>query len=55
MPNHPFRSITVGQPTHPAHNSEHIVVAGIDAHLRGVDSRHRGIGEDKLEGRVINA
>ena len=49
------KSITVRQAPHSAHNSEHIVVSGIDSHLRGVGTRDRCVRKHELEGRVINA
>jgi hypothetical protein len=39
--------------SHARHNSEHIVVGGIDTDLGSLGSLNSGVGEDKLEGSVI--
>ena len=54
MPIHPCQSITVRKPTHSTHNSEHIVVASIDAHLGRVGARDRRVREHELESGIVN-
>jgi hypothetical protein len=39
--------------SHARHNSEHVVVGGIDTDLGSLGSLNSGVGEDKLEGSVI--
>jgi hypothetical protein len=39
--------------SHARHNSEHVVVGGIDTDLGSLGSLNGGVGEDKLEGSVI--
>ena len=47
--------IAIRKPTHTAHDTENIVVSGIDANLGGVGGLDGRIREDKLECRVVNA
>jgi hypothetical protein len=47
--------ITVCQPSHTGHNSQHVVIGGIDTNLGSLGSLNGGVGEDKLEGGVINS
>ncbi len=47
--------ITVSQAAHPRHYPEHVVVGCVDAHLRGRSTLNRGVGENELEGGIVNA
>ena len=47
--------IRIREPTHTAHNTEDIVVNRVDTDFGGVDTLDSRVGEDKLEGRVVNA
>jgi len=47
--------ITVREPPHTAHNSEHVVVGCVDAHLGGRSAFDGGVRENELEGGIVNA
>ena len=47
--------IAIGQPAHTGHNAENIVIGSIDTNLGSLGSLNGGVGEDKLEGGVINS
>lgn len=46
--------IAVSKTTHTTHHAEHIVIGGIDTDLRGTVTRDSLVGENKLEGGIIN-
>ncbi len=48
-------SIRVGKSTHAAHDTKHVIVGGIHAHLRGSAHAHGVVGHRQQQGRVINA
>ena len=47
--------VGVGKTTHARHDTEDIVVGGVDTDLGSVGARNGGVREDKLKGRVVNA
>jgi len=47
--------IRVREPTHARHNTEDIVIDGVDTDFGGVDTLDSRVREDKLEGGVVNA
>jgi len=48
-----LRLVGISKASHARHNSEHVVVGGIDTDLGSLGSLNSGVGEDKLEGSVI--
>ena len=50
-----FCSIAISYATHARHNTENIVVGSIDTDLSSGSTLNSGVGENKLECRVINA
>ena len=52
--NHPIRSIAIRQPTHTGHNSQHVIVGGINTHLGSLGALNSCVGEHKLKGGVVN-
>ena len=55
MENHTAILVTVCQASHATHNTENIVVNGVDTDLSGVCTLDAGVRKDKLEGSVINS
>lgn len=47
--------VGVSKTAHTRHYAEHVVVGSVDADLGSLGALNRGVGEDKLKGRVINA
>jgi len=50
-----MRLVGVGETTHAAHDTENVVVSGIDTNLGSLDTLNSGVGENKLESGVVNA
>ena len=50
-----MRLVGVGETTHAAHDTENVVVSGIDTNLGSLDTLNSGVGENKLESSVVNA
>jgi len=46
--------VGVGQTTHAAHNSQHIIICGVHTNLGGLGAFHSCIRQDKLKGSVVN-
>ncbi len=46
--------IAVSQAAHSTHDAEDVVVDGVDTHLGGLGSFHGGVGEDKLQGGIVD-
>jgi len=46
--------IGVRQPTHTGHNSQHVIVGGINTHLGSLGTLNSCVGENKLEGSIVN-
>jgi len=47
--------IAVSETTHAAHDTENVVVSGIDTNLGSLDTLNSGVGENKLKSSVVNA
>ena len=47
--------VRVGKTTHARHDTEDVVVGGVDTDLGGLGARHGRVREDKLKGGVVNA
>ena len=47
--------IAVSETTHAAHDTENVVVGGIDANLGSLDTLNGSVGENKLKSSVVNA
>ena len=47
--------VAVGQTTHTAHYAQHVVVGGVDTNLGSLGALNRGVGQDKLQGSVVNS
>jgi len=50
----PERLVGIGQASHTGHDTENVVVDGVDADLRGVVCVDRVVGEGEEKGGVIN-
>ena len=48
------RLVAVGQATHAAHDAQHVVVDGIDAHLRRASGAHRVHGHRELQRGLVD-
>ena len=46
--------IGISQTTHTGHDTEDVVVGGVDTYLSSLGALNSGVGENKLEGSVIN-
>ena len=46
--------IAVGKTTHTRHNSQHVIVGGINTHLGSLGTLNSCVGENKLKGGVVN-
>jgi len=47
--------VGVGETTHTAHDTENVVVGGIDTNLGSLDTLNSSVGENKLKSSVVNA
>ena len=46
--------IAVGKTTHTGHNSQHVIVGGINTDFGSLGTLNSCVGEDKLEGSIVN-
>jgi len=46
--------IAVGKTTHTAHDTEHVIVGGINTDLGSLGTLNSCVGEDKLKGSIVN-
>ena len=46
--------IAVGKTTHTRHNSQHVIVGGIDTHFGSLGTLNSCVGEHKLKGGIVN-
>ena len=49
-----MRLVRVREPSHAAHDTENVVVGSIDTNLGSLDTLNGSVGENKLQGSVIN-
>lgn len=47
--------ITVGKTTHTRHNTENVVVGGVNADLSSLGTFNSSVGQDQLKGSVIDS
>jgi hypothetical protein len=47
--------IAVGKTTHTGHNSQHVIVGGINTDLGSLGTLNSCVGKDKLKGGIVNA
>ena len=50
-----MRLVGVSQTTHTGHDTENVVVGGIDTNLGSLGALNGGVGENKLKGSIVNA
>ena len=50
-----MRLVGVGEPSHATHDTENVVVSGIDTNLGSLDTLNSSVGENKLKSSVVNA
>ena len=50
-----MRLIGVSKTTHTRHDTENVVVGGIDTNLGSLGALNGGVGENKLKGSIVNA
>jgi len=50
-----YNLIAVGEPSHATHDTENVVVSGIDTNLGSLDTLNSSVGENKLKSSVVNA
>ena len=46
--------VAIGKPSHTRHDTENVVVGGIDTNLGGLGALNSGVGENKLKGGIVN-
>jgi hypothetical protein len=46
--------VAIGKPTHTRHDTENVVIGGIDTNLGGLGALNGGVGENKLKGSIVN-
>ena len=49
------RLVGVSKTTHTRHDTENVVVGGIDTNLGSLGALNGGVGENKLKGSIVNA
>jgi hypothetical protein len=50
-----MRLVGVSKTTHTRHDTENVVVGGIDTNLGGLGALYCSIGQDELKGSIVNA
>jgi hypothetical protein len=47
--------VAIRQPSHTGHDTENVVIGGVDTNLGSLSALNGGVGENKLKGSIVNA
>ena len=47
--------VAIGKPSHTRHDTENVVIGGIDTNLGGLGALYCSIGQHELKGSIVNA